>query len=153
MPVTTPLSPCDIELSTNPDSPDSHREQVLVRLPGSGVIPKIDVYFPTESTGSTGGTIGAVSAWGEGILNRLITAANAVVHFGVGNHKDLEDPHPDRLRGQLAGQYKIPSTLSGLYLQLDHPGWTGDGANVDQNTCTGPTCYENHNQHWRLERL
>ncbi|MGZ3146302.1 RICIN domain-containing protein [Lentzea chajnantorensis] len=104
MPVTTPVSPSDVELSTNPDSPDSHREQVLVQLPGSGVVPKIDVYFLTDSTGSMGGIIGAVSARVEEILNRLITAANAVgadVNFGVGNYKDMEDPQPDRFRSQV----------------------------------------------------
>ncbi|GAA1309916.1 RICIN domain-containing protein [Saccharothrix xinjiangensis] len=104
MPITTPLSPSGVELSTNPDSSDGHREQVQVRLPGSGVVPKIDVYFLTDSTGSMGGIIGAVGARVEEILNKLITAASAVgadVHFGVGNYKDMEDPQPDRFRGQV----------------------------------------------------
>lgn len=104
MPSTAQLSPASIDVATNPDSPGSHREQVEVRLPGSGVIPKIDVYFLADSTGSMGGIIAAVRARVEDILNRLVTAANGVgadVHFGVGNYKDMEDPQPDRFQHQV----------------------------------------------------
>ncbi|MFJ6677178.1 RICIN domain-containing protein [Actinosynnema sp. NPDC091369] len=104
MPSTAQIDPATIDVASNPDSLTSHRERVEVRLPGSGVIPKIDVYFLVDSTGSMGTIISAVSARVEDILNRLVTAAAGVgadVHFGVGNYKDMEDPQPDRFRHQV----------------------------------------------------
>ncbi|MBW4717196.1 RICIN domain-containing protein [Saccharothrix obliqua] len=104
MPVTAQLFPATIDLATDLESPGAHQEQVQVRLPGSGVLPKIDVYFLTDSTGSMGGVIGAVRDRVEEILNRLVNAANSVgadVHFGVGDYKDMEDPQPERFRHQV----------------------------------------------------
>ncbi|MEV0675832.1 RICIN domain-containing protein [Actinosynnema sp. NPDC050436] len=104
MPSTAQLSPNNIDVTTNPHSTGGHRERVEVRLPGSGVIPRVDVYFLADNTGSMGSIIGAVSAQVEDILNRLVTAANGVgadVHFGVGNYLDMEDPQPDRFRNQV----------------------------------------------------
>ncbi|GAA1309910.1 RICIN domain-containing protein [Saccharothrix xinjiangensis] len=105
MPITTPPTPLNVELSTNPDSPDSHREQVQVQLPASGAIPKIDVYFLVDSTGSMTGIIDAVRARVEDILNRLVTAANQVgadVQFGVGNYRDLDFPAAQRFHHQVS---------------------------------------------------
>ncbi|SDC34061.1 RICIN domain-containing protein [Actinokineospora iranica] len=104
MPATTNLSPSNIELATNPDSLDSHQEPVQVHLADSGVIPKIDVYFLSDSTGSMGSIIAAVRARVEEILNKLVAAANQVnadVHFGVGNYRDLDFPTAERFQNQV----------------------------------------------------
>ncbi|MEU4805117.1 RICIN domain-containing protein [Actinosynnema sp. NPDC023587] len=105
MPTTTPFSPAGIELTTNPDSPASHREPAQVRLPGSGVIPQIDVYFLVDSTGSMGGIINAVRARVEDILNRLVSEAGTVgadVRFGVGNYRDMGFPVAQRFHHQVS---------------------------------------------------
>jgi hypothetical protein len=124
MPSTTPLLPASIDVATNPDSPGSHREQFEVQLPGSGVLPKIDVYFLADNTGSMGGIISAVSAQVEDIVNRLVIAASGVgadVHFGVGNYLDMEDPQPNRFRNQVPLGPTPGTVAAGIR------GWTAAG--------------------------
>ncbi|CCH29526.1 RICIN domain-containing protein [Actinosynnema sp. NPDC047251] len=156
MPNTTPITPAGVELSTNPDSTDSHRETVQVRLPASGAIPKIDVYFLVDSTGSMTGIIDAVRARVEEILNRLVTAAGQVgadVQFGVGNYRDLDFPAAQRFHHQLsltassaAAAHGIgawttaggTTTAEGQYFALDHLaqppggtiGWRADAKRI-----------------------
>ena len=117
MPTTTPLSPSALELTTNPDSPASHQEPVQVQLPGSGVIPKIDVYFLVDSTGSMTGIINAVKARVEEILNRLVTEAGSVgadIHFGVGNYRDMGFPVAQRFHHQVPLNSDATAAANGI---------------------------------------
>ncbi|MEV0675831.1 RICIN domain-containing protein [Actinosynnema sp. NPDC050436] len=156
MPTTTPLSLSNIEITTNPDSTASHREPVQVQLPGSGVIPKIDVYFVVDSTGSMSGIINAVKARVEEILNRLVTEAGTVgadVRFGVGNYRDMGFPVSQRFHHQVsltsdstaaAGGIRAwdvaggTTTAEGQFFALDHLaqppggsiGWRNDAKRI-----------------------
>ncbi|MBW4717207.1 RICIN domain-containing protein [Saccharothrix obliqua] len=117
MPVTTPPTPFNIDLSADPSGSGSHREQVRVHLPGSGVIPKIDVYFLVDSTGSMTGIINAVRANVEDILSRLVTAAGTVaadLHFGVGNYRDLDFPLAQRFHHQVSLTSSSAAAANGI---------------------------------------
>ncbi|SDP80461.1 RICIN domain-containing protein [Lentzea jiangxiensis] len=118
MPITTPPTPSNVELSTNPNSSDSHHEQIQVQLPASGTIPKIDVYFLVDSTGSMTSIIDAVRARVEEILNRLVTAAGQVgadVRFGVGNYRDLDFPVEQRFHHQVSLTSSAPAAAGGIH--------------------------------------
>ncbi|MBW4718034.1 RICIN domain-containing protein [Saccharothrix obliqua] len=125
MTITAQLSPSTIDLGTNPDSPDSHRETVRVELPGSGVVPRIDVYFLTDTTSSMSGVINAVRTRVEEILNKLVTAANGVganVHFGVGNYRDLDYPAAERFQHQVALSPSSHAAADGIRAWAVTPG-------------------------------
>ncbi|MFJ6677179.1 RICIN domain-containing protein [Actinosynnema sp. NPDC091369] len=156
MPTTTPLSPSDVEVATDPDSPASHREPVQVHLPASGTIPKIDVYFLVDSTGSMTAIIDAVRARVEHILARLVTEAGSVgadIRFGVGNYRDLDFPLAQRFQHQVSltsdssvaaggirswGVAGGTTTAEGQFYALDHLaqapggsiGWRADAKRI-----------------------
>lgn len=114
---TTQLSPSTVNLAISLDASATHREPVQVQLPGSGVLPKIDVYFLVDSTGSMSGIIDAVRARVDEILNELVTAANQVgadVHFGVGNYRDMDSPESERFAHQVQLSSDPQSAADGI---------------------------------------
>lgn len=114
---TTQLSPSTVNLATSLDVSDTHREPVQVQLPASGVLPKIDVYFLTDSTGSMTSIIDAVRARVDEILTELVTAASKVgadVHFGVGNYRDMDSPVGERFAHQVRLSASPESAADGI---------------------------------------
>jgi hypothetical protein len=71
---------------------ETFAEVVKVTIPKSGVVPKVDVYFLADTTGSMAPAIAAVKSGMVDILNRT-QALGSDVQFGVGNYKDF--PAPD----------------------------------------------------------
>ncbi|GAB1544663.1 hypothetical protein NUACC21_73390 [Scytonema sp. NUACC21] len=66
---------------------------VTVYVPRSAPIPKIDVYFLADTTGSMKPIIDAVRAGADTILNSLTTFASDLdICFGVGNYRDFSTP-------------------------------------------------------------
>ncbi|MFI9232269.1 RICIN domain-containing protein [Streptomyces rimosus] len=89
------ISPLSIDLVTSLDLGPAHSETVQVNLSEKGVLPKIDVYFLADTTGSMQPVIDKVSQGAENIMSQLVQAAEKVgadVFFGVGNYRDLNDP-------------------------------------------------------------
>ncbi|WP_078897692.1 RICIN domain-containing protein [Streptomyces rimosus] len=89
------ISPLSIDLVTSLDLGPAHSETVQVNLSEKGVLPKIDVYFLADTTGSMQSVIDQVSHGAENIMRQLTQAAEKVgadVFFGVGNYRDLNDP-------------------------------------------------------------
>ncbi|MFD8737449.1 hypothetical protein ACFV06_21360 [Streptomyces sp. NPDC059618] len=90
--MTTSHNPSSLDLAMRPDS--THRQTVQVGLPTRGALPKIDVYFLTDSTGSMTPIIDAVKNGAAKILNDVQDAAQKVhadLWFGVGNYRDVVD--------------------------------------------------------------
>ncbi|MFG3020744.1 RICIN domain-containing protein [Streptomyces sp. NPDC048254] len=91
----TAPNPSSIDLAISLDRKEAHRQNVRVALPTTGVLPKIDVYFLTDSTGSMDNVIAKVRAGSSDILNKLTSAASGVgadIWYGVGNYRDIFDP-------------------------------------------------------------
>jgi hypothetical protein len=72
---------------------DTFDEVVTVTVPIDTTVPKVDVYFLADTTGSMGSIIAAVKAGADTILGAL-GALGADMAFGVGNYKDFpHDPY------------------------------------------------------------
>ncbi|MFD7702139.1 RICIN domain-containing protein [Streptomyces caelestis] len=85
-------SPSNVNLVTSLDPADVHHQNIQVMIPGTGAIPKIDVYFLADSSGSMTPVINAVKAGADDILGKLAQEAAAVgadVRYGVGNYRDF----------------------------------------------------------------
>ena len=66
---------------------------VTVSVPKSAPIPKIDVYFLADTTGSMAPVIAAVRAGADTILNSLTSfSPDLDISFGVGNYRDFFTP-------------------------------------------------------------
>ncbi len=70
-------------------------EVVKVTIPKLGIVPKVDVYFLSDTTGSMGPAIASVQKGMVDIVNQT-QALGSDVQFGVGNYKDFPAPEPGR---------------------------------------------------------
>jgi hypothetical protein len=71
---------------------------VTVYVPKSAPIPKIDVYFLSDTTGSMGPIVDAVRAGADTILNSLTSFSSDLdICFGVGNYRDFSTPNGNQM--------------------------------------------------------
>ncbi|MDT3395132.1 RICIN domain-containing protein [Streptomyces sp. B1866] len=88
-------SPSSLNLVVSQNPADVLHQNLQVNVPATGTIPRIDVYFLTDSTGSMGPVIESVKAGASEILSRLVQEAVGVgadIRFGVGNYRDIVEP-------------------------------------------------------------
>lgn len=83
-------------------------EVVKVTIPKSGVVPKVDVYFLADTTGSMNTAIAAVKSGIVDVMTQ-IQALGSDVWFGVGDYKD----YPAPVTGEHPYAFKHQSSLSG----------------------------------------
>jgi hypothetical protein len=67
---------------------DTHDETVVVTIPPDVTVPRADVYFLADTTGSMTDVLAAVQAGANTILSAL-RAVGLDLRFGVGNYKDF----------------------------------------------------------------
>jgi len=82
------IDPKENHLTLNPG--DTHDEVITVTIPPNASVPKADVYFLADTTGSMGAILAAVKAG----ANNILTALNGTgldLAYGVGNYRDF--PH------------------------------------------------------------
>ena len=84
------ISPSTNHLTLNPG--DSLSETLVVTIPKNTSIPKADVYFLADTTGSMGGSIAAVKTGATTIMSSLPGGIDFA--FGVGNYRDLPGTNP-----------------------------------------------------------
>jgi hypothetical protein len=91
-----PAASVQINPSTNDlvlNQGDTLTEKIVVTVPANASVPKADVYFLTDSTGSMTDAIGAVKSGSANILAAL-NGLGLDLAFGVGNYKDFpSDPY------------------------------------------------------------
>jgi hypothetical protein len=108
----TTIDPTENILTLDPG--DSHAETVTVKVPASGVAPKVDVYFLADTTGSMGTILAAVQS-GAGSILASLAASGSDFHFGVGDYKDFpSDPYAFKHQQSLTGvTAAVTSAISG----------------------------------------
>jgi hypothetical protein len=80
------VNPVENHLVLNPG--DTHDEVITVTIPPNASVPKADVYFLADTTGSMGEILAAVQAG----ANNILTALNGTgldLAYGVGNYRDF----------------------------------------------------------------
>jgi hypothetical protein len=95
-PLKVPKEPITVTPTVNDlvlNEDNTSDEVVTVTVPIDTTVPKVDVYFLADTTGSMGSIIEAVKAGADTILGAL-GALGADMAFGVGNYKDFpHDPY------------------------------------------------------------
>ncbi|HBE19162.1 MAG TPA: hypothetical protein DDW51_16535, partial [Cyanobacteria bacterium UBA11367] len=86
MSIPIQVSPATNDLTLSLDQ--TFAEVVKVTIPKSGVVPKVDVYFLADTTGSMRPAIAAVKSGIVDVMTR-IKALGSDVWFGVGDYKDF----------------------------------------------------------------
>jgi hypothetical protein len=112
-PLKVPEEPIAVDPTVNDlvlKEGDTFDEVVTVTVPKDTTVPKVDVYFLADTTGSMDSIIAAVKAGADAILGAL-DALGVDMAFGVGNYKDF--PH-DPVHNPYAFQHQLnPTTIVG----------------------------------------
>ncbi len=137
MSIPIQVSPATNDLTLSIDQ--TLAEVVKVTIPKFGVVPKVDVYFLADTTGSMKPAIAAVKSGIVDVMTR-IQGLGSDVWFGVGDYKDfpapVTDEHPYAFKHQcsLSSQY-YPSQSDRFLDDLSRPGhsrspilWTRSGS-------------------------
>jgi hypothetical protein len=113
------ISPTENKLALRPG--DTSDEVITVVIPANSSIPKADVYFLADTTGSMGSILSAV----QGGANNVLTALNGLgldFAFGVGNYKDFpNDPY--------AFQHQLSPTNVAANVTTAISAWSASGGN------------------------
>jgi Integrin beta chain VWA domain len=111
----------DLTLSIN----QTLAEVVKVTIPKSGVVPKVDVYFLADTTGSMNTAIAAVKGGIAAVMTQ-IAGLGADVQFGVGDYKDFPAPvaneHPYAFTHQQSLSAKIAEIKAAIDAWKTSPG-------------------------------
>lgn len=117
------LPPVTIEpgrIRVDLESCEEITERIRVHIPASSAVPKADIYFLADTTGSMGSIIDAVKTGASSILNSL-AALGLDLAYGVGNYRDF--PHDP-----FAFQHQLNPNTSQATVQAAINGWTlGNG--------------------------
>jgi hypothetical protein len=106
----------DLTLSVN----QTFDEVVKVTIPKSGVVPKVDVYFLADTTGSMNTAIAAVKGGILAVMTQ-ISELGADVQFGVGDYKDFPAPVADEHPYAFALQHTLSANIADIKAAID--GW------------------------------
>ncbi|NMG07121.1 hypothetical protein [Brasilonema sp. UFV-L1] len=119
MSIPIQVSPPTNDLSLSKDQ--TLAELVKVSIPKSGVVPKVDVYFLADTTGSMAPAIAAVKS---GIMDVLtqIQALGSDVWFGVGDYKDFPAPVAEQHPYAFAHQCSLSANIAAVKAAVDT--WT-----------------------------
>jgi hypothetical protein len=85
------ISPSENILALKPG--DMATETVTVKIPHTGAVPKVDVYFLADTTASMTSILSAVQAGANNILSSL-NGLGLDFFYGVGNYKDFQSRPP-----------------------------------------------------------
>ncbi len=119
MSIPIQVSPATNELILSKDQ--TLAEVVKVTIPKSGVVPKVDVYFLADTTGSMASAINAVKSGMVDILNQT-QALGSDVQFGVGNYKDFPAPDGNNHPYAFAHQCNLSANIAEVKAAVDT--WT-----------------------------
>ena len=75
------------------DPGDSEKETIIVTVPEGWLLPKADIYFLADNTGSMGSIIEEVKTGAHNILNQL-NALGLDLAYGVGHYRDFPGMKP-----------------------------------------------------------
>ncbi|HBY81900.1 MAG TPA: hypothetical protein DEG47_34050, partial [Cyanobacteria bacterium UBA11148] len=123
MSIPIQVSPATNDLTLSQDQ--TFAEVVKVTIPKSGVVPKVDVYFLADTTGSMNTAIAAVK---KGIVDAMtrIQALGSDVWFGVGDYKDFPAPvaseHPYAFKHQCSLSANIAAVKAAIDAWTTSPG-------------------------------
>ncbi|NES76584.1 MULTISPECIES: hypothetical protein [unclassified Okeania] len=93
-------------------------EVVKVTIPKLGIVPKVDVYFLSDTTGSMGPAIASVQRGMVDIVNQT-QALGSDVQFGVGNYKDFPAPDPNRHPFAFEHQCNLTANIADVKAAVD----------------------------------
>jgi hypothetical protein len=123
MSIPIQVSPPTNDLSLSKDQ--TFAEVVKVTIPKSGVVPKVDVYFLADTTGSMKPAIAAVKSGIVDVMTR-IQALGSDVWFGVGDYKDfpapVTDEHPYAFKHQCSLSANITQAKAAIDSWTTSPG-------------------------------
>ncbi|MFB8790825.1 MAG: hypothetical protein U7123_18720 [Potamolinea sp.] len=119
MSIPIQVSPATNDLILSKDQ--TLAEVVKVTIPKSGVVPKVDVYFLADTTGSMASAINAVKSGMVDILNQT-QALGSDVQFGVGNYKDFPAPDGNNHPYAFAHQCNLSANIAEVKAAVDT--WT-----------------------------
>ncbi|NEO55756.1 MAG: hypothetical protein F6K54_23400 [Okeania sp. SIO3B5] len=116
--MSTPIqvSPPTNDLTLSKDQ--TLAEVVKVTIPKSGIVPKVDVYFLSDTTGSMGSAIASVQRGMVDIVNQT-QALGSDVQFGVGNYKDFPAPEPNRHPFVFEHQCNLTANIADVKAAVD----------------------------------
>ncbi|RCJ17305.1 hypothetical protein A6770_34240 [Nostoc minutum NIES-26] len=107
----------DLTLSVN----QTFDEVVKATIPKSGVVPKVDVYFLADTTGSMNTAIAAVKGGILAVMTQ-IASLGADVQFGVGDYKDFPAPVASEHPYAFAHQHSLSANFAEIKTAIDT--WT-----------------------------
>lgn len=115
------VNPAENNLTLNQG--DTFSETITVTVPKNTAVPKADVYFLADTTGSMGEILSAVQTG----ANNILTALNGLgidFAYGVGNYKDFpNDPY--------AFQHQLSPTNAVASVAAAISAWSASGGNDD----------------------
>ncbi|MBE9035405.1 hypothetical protein IQ246_09815 [aff. Roholtiella sp. LEGE 12411] len=119
MSIPIQVSPATNDLTLSIDQ--KFAEVVKVTIPKSGVVPKVDVYFLADTTGSMRSALNAVKSGILDVMTR-IQALGSDVWFGVGDYKDFPAPVTDEHPYAFKHQHSLTSKIADIKAAVDT--WT-----------------------------
>jgi hypothetical protein len=119
MSIPIQVSPATNDLTLSIDQ--TFAEVVKVTIPKSGVVPKVDVYFLADTTGSMRSALNAVKSGIIDVMTR-IQALGSDVWFGVGDYKDFPVPVTDEHPYGFKHQRSLTSKIADVKAAVDT--WT-----------------------------
>ncbi|MFB2979818.1 hypothetical protein [Microseira sp. BLCC-F43] len=119
MSIPIQVSPSTNDLTLSKDQ--TFAEVVKVTIPKSGVVPKVDVYFLADTTGSMRTAIAAVKSGIVDVMTR-IQALGSDVWFGVGDYKDFPAPVADEHPYAFKHQCSLSANIAQVKAAIDS--WT-----------------------------
>ncbi|MGK7938663.1 MAG: hypothetical protein AB4062_00595 [Crocosphaera sp.] len=110
------VSPATNDLTLSKDQ--TFAEVVKVTIPKTGVVPKVDVYFLADTTGSMRNAIAAVQS---GIVDSItrIQSLGSDVWFGVGDYKDFPAPVADEHPYGFKNQCSLSADIATVKAAID----------------------------------
>lgn len=98
---------------------DTFVDRISVHIPATSAVPKADIYFLADTTGSMGGILSAVQSGASSILTSL-SSMGLDLAYGVGNYKDFPyDPY--------AFQHQLNPTNIQANVQAQINAWSASG--------------------------
>lgn len=99
---------------------DTFNEVITVTIPGAVTIPKVDVYFLADTTGSMGQELAAVKSASQDIMSTLVISYPTTNWaFGVGNYADFNNYDPYAFKHQqslISNIATVSNTINSLPL-------------------------------------
>lgn len=119
-PAAVTIDPTENHLTLNQG--DSHEEVVTVTIPPNAAVPRADVYFLADTTGSMSSILAAVQAGATTILTAL-NGTGLDLAYGVGSYKDFPGSPSQAFQHQLS-PINVAASVTGAI-----NAWSASGGN------------------------